>query len=410
MTATQAKGHEELVFERWVMRWHPEVARYVTRLVGSGVDSADVLQETWWSAWQAIERGQTPRNQRAWLFGIAHHKAIDALQADSRCPAPALVPESVAAADDPLREVLAREAAAELSVDLLALPEQQRSCLLLHSVAGLSYRDVARSLGLSPIAVKGAVARARGALARADRARGMACFDVRQRMRSALQAGQRLRGADHLHTLRCAGCNAYHATLRSHRRRASALLPAQWLLRTAHRFHSSVHEHASSLAALTTNTGTAGIWKLCGAGVAALACFNSILPIGVPPWDSTAVVAPADPTTPYRDHGYTIVNHAALPAMVAFYAQTRLVHVTRCNPSRYTTGPLECDPTRAFALSDATSQQDWATTQGLKNIERQRRANGYAYLHPNGVPYLTDGPKGTLLLIKPLTNHRTGTL
>jgi len=141
------------------------VYSFLRRLVGGAADAEDLAQETFLKAFRALGAYDAARPFRSWLFGIAHHAALDFLRA--RRPetlslddgdAPLAVPDAAAG---PERE-------AELALDgalverlLRALPAPYREVLLLRHAEGLSVEDAAAALGLPEGTVKIRLFRAR---------------------------------------------------------------------------------------------------------------------------------------------------------------------------------------------------------------------------------------------------------
>lgn len=58
----------------------PELHRYCARLMGSVIDGEDVVQDTFAKALVALEELHEAPHLRAWLFKIAHNRALDLLR------------------------------------------------------------------------------------------------------------------------------------------------------------------------------------------------------------------------------------------------------------------------------------------------------------------------------------------
>jgi RNA polymerase sigma factor (sigma-70 family) len=145
----------------------PELHRYCARLVGSVIDGEDVVQDTLAKAFTELDTLETSAPMRAWLFRIAHNRAIDLLR--SRAirvaePLEAAADTADEAAADPL-EVLVRQEAVRTAVSRFAeLPAAQRSAVILKDVLGHSLEDIAALLDITVNAVKGHLARGRARL------------------------------------------------------------------------------------------------------------------------------------------------------------------------------------------------------------------------------------------------------
>ena len=62
----------------------PELHRYCARLMGSVIDGEDVVQDSSARALVALDELQEAPSLRAWLFRIAHNRALDLLRRDPR--------------------------------------------------------------------------------------------------------------------------------------------------------------------------------------------------------------------------------------------------------------------------------------------------------------------------------------
>ena len=93
----------------------------------------------------------------AWLLRVAHNVAIDHLRRRRAIPC-----EEVAARDEPGAD--ARTATVDVGEALAALPEDQRTVVVLRHVVGLSPSEIAERLGRSENSIHGLHHRGRGAL------------------------------------------------------------------------------------------------------------------------------------------------------------------------------------------------------------------------------------------------------
>jgi RNA polymerase sigma-70 factor (ECF subfamily) len=137
-----------------------ELGRYLVAMVRDRTLAEDLLQDTFCDALRAQEQLGGVENDRAWLYGIARHRALRALRrsrrfqraivrlAGSRQPAEQTDEALVA-----LLDLLERE----LSPDVRAL-------VLLRYVHGFHAAELAEMTGLSPDAVRQRLARARARL------------------------------------------------------------------------------------------------------------------------------------------------------------------------------------------------------------------------------------------------------
>ncbi len=161
-----------------VARWQGPVTACVARFLGCPAEEAsDLAQETFLRVWRERHRWQPRAAFSTWLFAIALNLCRNQRRSARRRPE--LVPigadeagdglPAVAAPldDDPFERARAGEVAAVARRALLELPDTQRAALLLRRFEGLSYRDIATTLGVSEGAVESLLVRARRALAAA---------------------------------------------------------------------------------------------------------------------------------------------------------------------------------------------------------------------------------------------------
>jgi RNA polymerase sigma-70 factor, ECF subfamily len=145
----------------------PELHRYCARLMGSVIEGEDVVQDTLVRAFVALPDLQEAAPLRAWLFRIAHNRALDLLRGRAvrkAEPIEAASDVADAASPDPV-EMLMRKEAVDTAVSRFAeLPTLQRSVVILKDVLDESLVEIAALLDLTVDAVKGHLARGRARL------------------------------------------------------------------------------------------------------------------------------------------------------------------------------------------------------------------------------------------------------
>jgi len=160
-------GVDQSEFLALVGDMRPELHRYCARLTGSVMDGEDVVQDSLASAFVALKTLEAAPSMRAWLFRIAHNRALDllrsrALRAAEPLEAAAETPDSEAA--DPLEGLMRQEAVRAAVSRFVELPIAQRSVVVLKDVLGHSLEDIAALLDTTVNAVKGHLARGRARL------------------------------------------------------------------------------------------------------------------------------------------------------------------------------------------------------------------------------------------------------
>ena len=171
-----------------------ELTGYCYRMLGSGFEAEDAVQETMVRAWRGIDRFEGRSALRSWLYRIATNVCLDMLQGPQRRARPMdLSPSSTAdsvlspglpentwvqpVADsrvlpedgDPAELTAARETIRLAFVAALQhLPPRQRAVLILREVLRWQASEVAELLGTSVASVNSALQRARATLGAVD--------------------------------------------------------------------------------------------------------------------------------------------------------------------------------------------------------------------------------------------------
>lgn len=154
-----------------IMRKHKNaVYRFVRQYVGDADEAYDLVQETFVAAWSALSGFDEAKPLSAWLRRIALNKCRDwsrrrkvrrfffaAVSIDSSSQEIA----SPAPTDDSAQDIQL----ATLDASLAALPQSLKEPLLLTLFEGLSHKEAARVLNVSPKAIETRIYRARQILA-----------------------------------------------------------------------------------------------------------------------------------------------------------------------------------------------------------------------------------------------------
>ena len=166
-------------FNCLVIAYQDRVYNLCLRMLGSPQAAEDAAQETFLSAYRSVGRMRGP-SVRSWLLRIAANASIDELRRRRRQPqlsleAPAPGTDSerplevADSAEGPERLALHGELREALQVELLRLPPDQRLAVILCDLEGLSYEEIAASMGRSIGTVKSRISRGRARLREALR-------------------------------------------------------------------------------------------------------------------------------------------------------------------------------------------------------------------------------------------------
>lgn len=180
-SASEAKLLEGLqtgdptAYRRLVELNSANVYNVALKLLGDEQEAEDVLQETFLSAFQAIDRFEGRSKISTWLYRIAYNASLMRLRKRKQMTSFSL--------DTPLGEedrgeepvsrhlvdwstvpddqLLTAEARQEMDRAIADLPETLRSAFILRDIQGLSGAETAEVLGISVQAVKNRLHRAR---------------------------------------------------------------------------------------------------------------------------------------------------------------------------------------------------------------------------------------------------------
>lgn len=173
---TAAIGSDPRALESFYREHVEAVQRFVARRVGTPDTAADLTADVFLAAIHAAESYDASRGTaRAWLFGIARHQIADSFRAaakDSRAQTAWIGSELIHSDDlQRIHERLDAEAASrELYSRLGSIPDSERAVLELVALDDLSLVEAAAALGISTIAARVRLHRARRRFAAQDAA------------------------------------------------------------------------------------------------------------------------------------------------------------------------------------------------------------------------------------------------
>ena len=161
----------QLSFQLLVERYAGRMFALVRHYSQSPVDVEDIVQDTFLKAYSRLDSFQQQSSFYTWLCRIAINTALDALKRAGRSPVQSMEDPELARSDTrpPERASLPapdarleREEVARITQEVLAeLPEIFRTTLVLREFEGLSYQEIADTLGISIGTVESRIFRAR---------------------------------------------------------------------------------------------------------------------------------------------------------------------------------------------------------------------------------------------------------
>ena len=164
-STTRAAEHQPAAAGARVARLFDEHARMVVALcrvlLEDPHEAEDATQQTFLSAYRSLARGAEPRDERAWLAAIARNECSSRRRKRTAVMLPLLEGTAREAAPDAADIADRRDELAAVKAAIAKLPRRQREALVLRDFHGLSYRDAAAALSVSPPAAEVLVFRAR---------------------------------------------------------------------------------------------------------------------------------------------------------------------------------------------------------------------------------------------------------
>jgi RNA polymerase sigma-70 factor (ECF subfamily) len=166
----RSKGRDLSAFNQIVERYQSHVFNLAARILGDRAAAEDVAQETFISAFLAID-GFRGGSLRGWLLRIASNRSYDSIRSTKRRSENSLDeslehPSFQPASKDPSPEQMALrgELRDEIQNAVLSLPPDQRAVVVMIDVQGLSYDEASEATGASLGTVKSRLSRARAAV------------------------------------------------------------------------------------------------------------------------------------------------------------------------------------------------------------------------------------------------------
>ena len=174
----KAQKGDEAAFEVLLSRYESVVFRFVYSLLRDREDARDVTQEVFIKLWQTLPRYRFESTFTTYLMTVSRNAALDFLRKNQKHRQNTVSltqtdsdgEEIVSEIADPDRDnnpaqgYLRREQLELVHRALMELPAQAREIITLRSASGLSYEEIANTLGLEIGTVKSRLNRAKNQL------------------------------------------------------------------------------------------------------------------------------------------------------------------------------------------------------------------------------------------------------
>jgi RNA polymerase sigma-70 factor (ECF subfamily) len=167
---------DKKAFDLLVLKYQRKIMRLLSRMIRDPAEIEDVAQEAFIKAYRALPQFRGESAFYTWLYRIAINTARNWLASSGRRPsAPNAVEnedgetfnetDNLSDISTPEAMVASREIAETVNAAIQGLPEELRTAIVLREIEGMSYEDIAQSMGCPIGTVRSRIFRAREAVA-----------------------------------------------------------------------------------------------------------------------------------------------------------------------------------------------------------------------------------------------------
>jgi RNA polymerase sigma-70 factor (ECF subfamily) len=166
---------DKVAFEMLFTKYQRRVSRLVSRFVRSDSEVEDIVQESFIKAYRALGSFRGDSAFYTWLYRIAVNTAKNYLVAASKRPISLTQFEKnddddfeedhfMSDASTPESELITKQIAETVNKTMNELPADLREAIMLREIEGMSYEDIADSMGCPIGTVRSRIFRAREAI------------------------------------------------------------------------------------------------------------------------------------------------------------------------------------------------------------------------------------------------------
>jgi RNA polymerase sigma-70 factor (ECF subfamily) len=167
MSRSWDKDAAHAFVEALFAKHHNEIFAYLVRMLRDSELAADLTQDAFVKAYKNYDTLEKDVNARAWLYQIAHRVALDELRRRKIIRMVPWTGESHGAAPSAEKIAMELRLSGPLERALAQIPERQRAALLLAELHDLTGLELAAAMGVSHVAARAILTRARESLRRA---------------------------------------------------------------------------------------------------------------------------------------------------------------------------------------------------------------------------------------------------
>ncbi|TEA78516.1 RNA polymerase sigma factor RpoE [Allopusillimonas ginsengisoli] len=167
---------DKRAFDLLVLKYQRKIMRLLARMIRDPADIEDVAQEAFIKAYRALPQFRGDSAFYTWLYRIAINTARNWQSASMRRPITLNAIETedgetfsqidnLTDNSTPESMVASREIVETVNAAMNTLPEELRTAIVLREIEGMSYEDIAQSMGCPIGTVRSRIFRAREAIA-----------------------------------------------------------------------------------------------------------------------------------------------------------------------------------------------------------------------------------------------------
>lgn len=167
---------DKRAFDLLVLKYQRKIMRLLSRMIREPAEVEDVAQEAFIKAYKALPQFRGDSAFYTWLYRIAINTARNWQVASGRRPVTLNAIESedgetfnqidnLTDISTPESQMASRQIVETVNAAIAALPEDLRTAIVLREIEGMSYEDIAQSMGCPIGTVRSRIFRAREAIA-----------------------------------------------------------------------------------------------------------------------------------------------------------------------------------------------------------------------------------------------------
>jgi RNA polymerase sigma-70 factor, ECF subfamily len=167
VTRSWDQDEARVFVETLFAKHHGEIYAYLIRMLRDSERAADLTQDAFVKAYKNYDTLEKNENARAWLYQIAHRVALDDIRRRKIVKMVPWTGEARGASPSAERLAMDLRLSGPLERALAKIPERQRAALLLAELHDLTGLELAEAMGVSHVAARAILTRARESLRRA---------------------------------------------------------------------------------------------------------------------------------------------------------------------------------------------------------------------------------------------------